>query len=66
MTKRYEAGDQTVYMYTFHGMAPVFQTCASYGEAATWQLPTKVQLLTLVGLSGGECVHNVYYIPSLR
>jgi hypothetical protein len=36
MTKRYEAGDQTVYMYTFHGMAPVFQTCASYGEAASW------------------------------
>jgi hypothetical protein len=36
MTKRYEAGNQTVYMYTFHGMAPVFQTCASYGEAASW------------------------------
>jgi hypothetical protein len=36
MTKRYEAGNQTVYMYTFHAMAPVFQTCSSFAEAASW------------------------------
>ncbi len=33
---RYEAGNQTRYMYTFFGVAPIFQYCRSYGEAVSW------------------------------
>jgi len=33
---QYEAGNQICYMYTFHAMAPVFQYCRSYAEAASW------------------------------
>ena len=33
---KYEAGNQTRYMYTFHAMAPVFQYCRSLAEAESW------------------------------
>jgi hypothetical protein len=33
---KYEAGNQTRYMYTFYGTAPIFQYCRSYGEAVSW------------------------------
>lgn len=35
-TRKFEAGDQMRYVYTFHGMAPIVQYVRSHAEAEAW------------------------------
>lgn len=34
--KKFEAGDQMRYIYTFYGMAPIVQYVRSHAEAESW------------------------------